>query len=485
MKYQPLAQFKLCAIASPWPRKGAMAASSLTGESIAASAVALFDDGGQYTVSIIQPAITWTALLATPAFEGQESVTQQLAARAGGLQLAGQTRWCAVLYINYGNFEWIPETWLKQYGSAPSSYFAAWRSLWDVHMTTFHSKHFLPAAAAPHASAPRLSQRLKRRPRDVPAKYWVQRRTLWSRWDHGIAMDGVGWYSVTPEHAARQIAELAGRMSWPKSPAMVQAAAANSQRGVPGLIVDAFAGVGGNAIQFALHCCTLGGGPPSCPLGKIVAIDSDAKRLRHLQHNARIYGLNSQLMGEGNAHAAEQCDDASIVCLAGDSMRLLRDGGALLKGTLQPLLDTTVHIGAVFLAPPWGGEFYASKQPSLASIRVVDAHGQQCDGRDIFWAAAGAANIVMYYLPRQYDLRAVMEELSGAPAASRALPPVVQFDGHLPKAGTVHAPIQNAAGKIIAALLVVKWDESEVLMHYQKPPSCDAASKQNESGLKQ
>ncbi|TNY19061.1 hypothetical protein DMC30DRAFT_398707 [Rhodotorula diobovata] len=45
-------------------------------------------------------------------------------------------------------------------------------------------------------------------------------------------MDREGWYSVTPENVAAQIAE----------------------RCRSGVVVDAFCGVGGNAIQFAFTC---------------------------------------------------------------------------------------------------------------------------------------------------------------------------------------------------------------------------------------
>ena len=34
-------------------------------------------------------------------------------------------------------------------------------------------------------------------------KYWLQRYTLFSRFDEGVKMDEEGWYSVTPEAVAR------------------------------------------------------------------------------------------------------------------------------------------------------------------------------------------------------------------------------------------------------------------------------------------
>jgi trimethylguanosine synthase len=61
-------------------------------------------------------------------------------------------------------------------------------------------------------------------------KYWTHRHSLFSLYDRGVRMDAEGWYSATPEAIA----------------------AAQAARASPaGLVVDAFAGVGGNSIQFA------------------------------------------------------------------------------------------------------------------------------------------------------------------------------------------------------------------------------------------
>lgn len=61
-------------------------------------------------------------------------------------------------------------------------------------------------------------------------KYWLQRYSLFSKYDQGIQMDEEGWFSVTPE-------EIAVR---------------HAQRSVSGgVVVDCFAGMGGNSIQFA------------------------------------------------------------------------------------------------------------------------------------------------------------------------------------------------------------------------------------------
>ncbi|XP_046497695.1 trimethylguanosine synthase isoform X2 [Equus quagga] len=66
------------------------------------------------------------------------------------------------------------------------------------------------------------------------AKYWAQRYRLFSRFDDGIKLDREGWFSVTPEKIAEHIA---GRVN---------------QSFKCDTVVDAFCGVGGNTIQFAL-----------------------------------------------------------------------------------------------------------------------------------------------------------------------------------------------------------------------------------------
>lgn len=63
-------------------------------------------------------------------------------------------------------------------------------------------------------------------------KFWYKRYSLFSKFDQGIKLDREGWFSVTPERIAEHIGE----------------------RCRCDLIVDAFCGPGGNAIQFALVC---------------------------------------------------------------------------------------------------------------------------------------------------------------------------------------------------------------------------------------
>eukprot|EP00889_Picochlorum_renovo_P008331 jgi/Picre1/35361/NNA_002823.t1 len=69
-------------------------------------------------------------------------------------------------------------------------------------------------------------------------KYWLQRYSLFSLFDHGIILDEEGWYSATPEIIA-----------WHHATSIVRV------HGAGCLVVDAFGGVGGNAIQLALAGC--------------------------------------------------------------------------------------------------------------------------------------------------------------------------------------------------------------------------------------
>ncbi|XP_072525316.1 trimethylguanosine synthase isoform X2 [Salminus brasiliensis] len=170
------------------------------------------------------------------------------------------------------------------------------------------------------------------------AKYWAQRYRLFSRFDEGVKLDHEGWFSVTPEKIAEHIAQRV--------------------RETPGLqlIVDAFCGVGGNAIQFALT-------------GKrVMAIDIDPVRLALAQHNAEVYGV-AQL----------------IDFIQGDFLQL------------APRLRADV----VFLSPPWGG-------PEYLSADVFDIKTMMSpDGFEIFRLSRMISDNIVYFLPRNADMEQI------------------------------------------------------------------------------
>ncbi|XP_078670961.1 uncharacterized protein LOC144911057 isoform X2 [Branchiostoma floridae x Branchiostoma belcheri] len=162
-------------------------------------------------------------------------------------------------------------------------------------------------------------------------KYWAQRYRLFSKFDHGIRMDREGWFSVTPEKIAHHIAE----------------------RCRCDLIVDAFCGVGGNAIQFAFTC------------ERVIAIDIDPVKLECARHNAAIYGVADR-----------------IEFLQGDYLQL--SGG--------------LKADVVFLSPPWGGPDYLTADVFDIKTMMVP------DGFEIFEKTKHITDNIAYFVPRNADV---------------------------------------------------------------------------------
>uniref|UniRef100_A0A3B3RR83 Trimethylguanosine synthase n=1 Tax=Paramormyrops kingsleyae TaxID=1676925 RepID=A0A3B3RR83_9TELE len=171
------------------------------------------------------------------------------------------------------------------------------------------------------------------------AKYWVQRYRLFSRFDEGIQLDPEGWFSVTPEKIARHIADRVRHHSGPL------------------LVIDAFCGVGGNAIQFALTG------------NRVLAIDIDPLRLGLARNNAQVYGV------------ADRID-----FLQGDFLQL----APRLRGD------------AVFLSPPWGGPDYLGAE--VFDIRTM----MSPDGFEIFRLSRMISENVVYFLPRNADMDQIL-----------------------------------------------------------------------------
>ncbi|RYP06795.1 hypothetical protein DL765_009353 [Monosporascus sp. GIB2] len=125
-------------------------------------------------------------------------------------------------------------------------------------------------------------------------KYWQQRHTIFSNYNEGIYMTHDAWYGVTPEPVAIQIAnDLDSAFPLSRS-----------------TVVDAFAGVGANAISFALQPH-----PEDAARrrwDRVVAVERDPSTLACAQHNAALHGVAD-----------------SIVWVLGDSFEYL---GAALPG---------------------------------------------------------------------------------------------------------------------------------------------------------
>ncbi|RHZ86563.1 hypothetical protein Glove_49g21 [Diversispora epigaea] len=158
-------------------------------------------------------------------------------------------------------------------------------------------------------------------------KYWVKRFDLFYNYDEGILMDEEGWYSVTPEAIATQIAE----------------------RCRCDVIIDAFCGVGGNAIQFAKTC------------QKVIAIDIDETKIICAKNNAQIYGVEDR-----------------IEFILGDYFKLI------------PKLKADV----VFLSPPWGGPSY--RKQKVFNLKTM----MSINGEKLYHETTKITNNISYYVPR-------------------------------------------------------------------------------------
>lgn len=166
-------------------------------------------------------------------------------------------------------------------------------------------------------------------------KYWLRRYDLFSKYDEGIKLDQEGWFSVTPEEIAVRHAQRGGG---------------------GGVVVDGFAGVGGNAIQFAKMCY------------HVVAIDIDPQKVEMAFNNAKIYGVEDY-----------------VDFVIGDFIQLAPS----LKGDV------------VFLSPPWGGPSYkAIKNFTLDLLKPKD-------GYSLFQIAQTITPNIIMFLPRNVDLHQV------------------------------------------------------------------------------
>ncbi|KAI0332688.1 S-adenosyl-L-methionine-dependent methyltransferase [Cubamyces sp. BRFM 1775] len=202
-------------------------------------------------------------------------------------------------------------------------------------------------------------------------KYFSQRERFFSMYSSGCLLDEEGWYSVTPERVADQIAE----------------------RCRCEVILDAFCGVGGNAIAFARTC------------ERVIALDISPVRLALARHNAAIYGVQDRI----------EFVLADFLSFARALQTLPRSE----NGDGQPHRR---KIDVVFLSPPWGGPSYISGSPTKAKavpepeVASEDAHAEfslesirPIHGRDLFKVARGITKNVAYFLPRNTSIEEVSQ----------------------------------------------------------------------------
>lgn len=155
---------------------------------------------------------------------------------------------------------------------------------------------------------------------NIPAvvyKYWAQRYSLFHRFDDGIVLDEEGWYSVTPERIAAQIAQRFKGMA---------------------VVADLFSGPGGNCIQFALNG------------SMVIGIENNMSRINMALNNARVYGVE---------HLME--------FILGD-----------VYDVLPTLAKRPCPIEGIFMSAPWGGPEYRANEVYDVSVfkKAVDGARQ-------------------------------------------------------------------------------------------------------------
>ena len=189
----------------------------------------------------------------------------------------------------------------------------------------------------------------------IDPKYFAQRYRIFSLYDRGCRLDPTAWYSVTFERIAlHQAHRIACSLSSPH----------------PLVVIDAFAGVGGNTIAFARH--------PR--VGRVVAVEVDARRLSMARVNAAVYGVEEK-----------------IEWVQGKWEEVKRG----MKGDV------------VFLAPPWGGVEYSARETyRLGEVEVEGGGVGLYEGcREV----VGEGGAVALNLPRNVDEAEVIALGGGQP----------------------------------------------------------------------
>jgi len=191
-------------------------------------------------------------------------------------------------------------------------------------------------------------QQLSEVPTDIQ-KYFHQRYSIFSRYDDGIWMTDDSWFGVTPEPVANKIAAHLGT-------------------GTPdekAILIDAFAGAGGNTIAFA----------KSGRWKRVYAIEKDPHVLACAKHNAKVYGVEDLISFYGG-----DCFD-------------------VLKNELKEMAEYSV----IFASPPWGGPGYRTD----AIFKLTNMQPYSLE--DLLIPFQSLTPNVVLYLPRTSDLRELVK----------------------------------------------------------------------------
>lgn len=153
---------------------------------------------------------------------------------------------------------------------------------------------------------------------DSNYSYWKQRHRIFTKYEEGVWLTDDAWFGVTPESIAKYvpipiIISLSTNSLGSKIAEHISTSAPKDKV----VLIDAFAGAGGNSIAFA----------KSGRWKRVYAIEKNPAVLACAKHNAKIYGV-----------------DTKITWFEGDCFEIL-------KTHLKDLGPFSV----VFASPPWGG----------------------------------------------------------------------------------------------------------------------------------
>ncbi|KAF3762469.1 hypothetical protein M406DRAFT_264657 [Cryphonectria parasitica EP155] len=191
-------------------------------------------------------------------------------------------------------------------------------------------------------------------------KYWRQRKELFCFYDDDIFMTDEAWFGVTAEPIAKYLAQkdIASKFHGPRPRSRI--------------IIDLFAGAGGNTIAFAR----------SGHWDLVIGIEIDAPTLACAQNNAAVYGLADHILWIHGDCA--------------DFLRRLKHHPETLDATLQQRQTRLGKHIQLFASPPWGGPMY--KGAEVLDLEAMEPFGVT----DLHVMCAPMAHAM--FLPRNGDL---------------------------------------------------------------------------------
>lgn len=178
-------------------------------------------------------------------------------------------------------------------------------------------------------------------------KFYRKRRYLFSKYDQGIKLDDESWYSVTPESIGEYMADR-----------VVKALGSDQIH-----VLDAFAGCGGNIIQFGKR------------IKKVYGCEIDETKIQYCQNNCRIYGIDNYKI-------------------------LLKD---YLKSSRSDFDNN--KLDAVFLSPPWGGTGYLKMDKYTFDYMTPNFN-------DTLTKSLSYSKNLIMYIPRNTDVSEICSVLS-------------------------------------------------------------------------